>query len=393
MLFGLNENTIVVAVDEMAVPAHLAESFEGIAALGNMQAERLYEEVINIQGAFTAKLQRGISSGNLQEACVEIFQEGALGNFVGKVKEMFKKLWAAIKALFAKFMAWIDSKVKSDKDFIAKYKKTLMSKISEVSDMEYKGHNWKLGNVPGTEVVAVAATVEKVVNEAAEEGKKVLKKTTIVGGGKNRAAVEGKKGETITYGDAVDGVTKEKPEDEDEDKYVDQYNYMQDNSLIGEAKEDGSDREQLVEEGIKKVAAILGVKGNFTEAAEVVKEYKDMIYGGSLEAESMTGPKVSELIKVVEDYAKEKTAAEKAWKAYEKTFNNAVKEFERLEKEFNNNKDNAGKVNLSFSTKIAVAKAQASLANQAAGVFLTALKDRRDEARSILAKVVTYKKK
>ena len=372
MLFGLNENTIVVAVDEMAVPAHLAESFEGIAALGNMQAERLYEEVINIQGAFTAKLQRGISSGNLQEACVEIFQEGALGNFVGKVKEMFKKLWAAIKALFAKFMAWIDSKVKSDKDFIAKYKKTLMSKISEVSDMEYKGHNWKLGNVPGTEVVAVAATVEKVVNEAAEEGKK---------------------GETITYGDAVDGVTKEKPEDEDEDKYVDQYNYMQDNSLIGEAKEDGSDREQLVEEGIKKVAAILGVKGNFTEAAEVVKEYKDMIYGGSLEAESMTGPKVSELIKVVEDYAKEKTAAEKAWKAYEKTFNNAVKEFERLEKEFNNNKDNAGKVNLSFSTKIAVAKAQASLANQAAGVFLTALKDRRDEARSILAKVVTYKKK
>ena len=391
MLFGLNENTIVVAVDEMAVPAHLAESFEGIAALGNMQAERLYEEVINIQGAFTAKLQRGISSGNLQEACVEIFQEGALGNFVGKVKEMFKKLWAAIKALFAKFMAWIDSKVKSDKDFIAKYKKTLMSKISEVSDMEYKGHNWKLGNVPGTEVVAVAATVEKVVNEAAEEGKKVLKKTTIVGGGKNRAAVEGEKGKTITYGDAVDGVTKEKPEDED--KYVDQYNYMQDNSLIGEAKEDGSDREQLVEEGIKKVAAILGVKGNFTEAAEVVKEYKDMIYGGSLEAESMTGPKVSELIKVVEDYAKEKTAAEKAWKAYEKTFNNAVKEFERLEKEFNNNKDNAGKVNLSFSTKIAVAKAQASLANQAAGVFLTALKDRRDEARSILAKVVTYKKK
>ena len=357
MLFGLNENTTVVAIEEMVVPAHLAESFEGIAALGNMKAEKLYEEVLNIQGEFTAKLQRGISTGKLDEACTELLQEGALGNFFGKVKEMFKKLWEAIKAIFAKFMTWLDSKIKSDKDFIAKYKKTLMAKVGEVSDMEYKGHNWNLGEIPGK----VTEEVKKTVEETEKTTENLLKKDI----------VDPKTG----YAPRLTHATADK-----------------DSKMAGffEAKADGSDREQLIEDGIKLIAGALGL-GQLTDPAEVVSEYREKIYGGSVEAETLTGPKVGELIKVVEEYSKDKSAAEKALKSYEKVFNDTVKTLEKLEKEAS--KADSTSVNLSTSTLIAVAKAQASLANQIAGVYLAALKDRRDEARAILAKVVTYKKK
>lgn len=361
MLFGLNENTTVATVEEMVVPAHLAESFEGIVALGNMKAEKLYEEVLNIQGEFTAKLQRGVSTGKLDEACAEILQEGALGSFFGKVKEMFKKLWEAIKALFTKFMAWLDSKIKSDKDFIAKYKKTLIAKAGEVSDMEYKGHNWSFGPAPGTKVTV---EIEKTIDKVDEKSKNILKDGIVTNDGYAGRPKHAEAGKS-TDNDAM-------------------------RIAFGEAKADGSDREQLIEEGIKVIAAALGV-GQLTDPAEVVSEFREKIHGGSIEAETMTGPKVGELIKIVEDYEKDKKDSEKSMKEYEKTFRETIKTLEKLEKSAANAK--SATVDLSTSTLIAVAKAQASLANQIAGVFLAALKERRDEARSILAKVVTYKKK
>lgn len=381
MLFGLQESTTIAAVEEMHVPAHLAESFEGIAALGNMQVEKLYEEVLNVQGAFTAKLQQGISTGRLDEACIEIIQEGALGNFITKIKDLFKKLWAAIKALFTKFMAWLDSKIKSDKDFIAKYKKTLLQKASEVSDMDYKGHKWEMGDLPGVE--KVAAKVEEQVEKATEvlalgwNGKmqnnsSLLPAPTDPKDGGDAAP---KKAPAVAMSNRVPHGSM------DSDDVID--------IKFEEAAKDGSDREELIEKGIIEISKALGL-GSIKESSEVVAEYREKLYGG--EAETLTGPKVSELIKLVEEFSKDKSAAEKAWKAYEKSFNEIVKKFERKEKEFNSNKENANKVDLSFSTEIAVAKEQATLANQLAGVYVTALKDRRNEARSILAKVITYKK-
>ena len=358
MLFGLNENTTVATVEEMVVPAHLAESFEGIVALGNMKAEKLYEEVLNIQGEFTAKLQRGVSTGKLDEACAEILQEGALGNFFGKVKEMFKKLWEAVKALFTKFMAWLDSKIKSDKDFIAKYKKTLIAKSAEVSDMEYKGYKWAFGPAPGTKVTV---EIEKTVEKVEEKSENILKD----------GIVDPKTGYAPK---ATHVLASDDPKTKG----------------FFEAKADGSDREQLIEEGIKVISAALGL-GQLTDPAEVVSEFREKIHGGSMEPETMTGPKVGELIKIVEDYEKDKKDSEKSMKEYEKTFRESIKTLEKLEKSAANAK--SATIDLSTSTLIAVAKAQASLANQIAGVFLAALKERRDEARSILAKVVAYKKK
>ena len=345
MLFGINESTTeMVAVEEMYVPAHLAESFEGIAALGNNQAEKLYEEVINAQGEFSAKLQRGVSTGKLQEACAEIIQEGALANFISKAKELFKKLWAALKALFNKFMTWLDSKMKSDKDFIAKYKQILSKKATEVSDMTYKGHNWGEFD-PARE----SGNLEKAINEAGENGEN----------GANAAA-----------GDAKDGEKK-------------------DAEAGKKPAADGSDREARIDQAMKDVAKLVGVTET-TESADIVSEYREKLYGGSVEAEELTGPNVSSLISIVESYSKDKTAAEKLFKAAEREYNKTIRGYEKTEKAAA--KSSTDTLDMSTSTLIAVSKAEFALVNQLNGVYLAALKARRDESKSILAKVITSKK-
>ena len=352
MLFGLNENTTttMVAVEAMHVPAHLAESFEGIAALGNTYVENLYEEVINAQGEFSAKLQKGISTGKLQEACMEVIQEGAVSNFIAKVKTLFEKLLAAIKALFDKFMVWINNKIKSDKDFLAKYRETLKKKASEVSDMEYKGHKWGTFDV-GKESAAIIKVAEEVKEDAKEAAKIIV----------------------------IDGV-KYKIEKGKPTVKVDE--------AAGDVEKDGSDREAKIEEAIKGMAKLMGVKVS-GEASEVVADYREKLYGGSVDAEVMTGPNVNDLISIVETYEKDKSAAEKAFQALEKSYNETIKIYTKAEKDARDATD----LDMSASTLLAVSKAQASLQNQIAGVYLAALKDRRDESRAVLAKVLTYKKK
>ena len=360
MLFGLNESTTIVAVDPMYVPKHLSESFEGIAALGNMQAEKLYEEVINIQGAYAAKLQRGLSSGRLQEACEEVLQEGVVGNFFTKVKEMFKKLWAAIRALFDKFMAWIDSKFKSDKDFLAKYKEILNKKASEVSNMSYKGHEW--GDFEEKE----AEKISKVVEKAEEKTEKI----THLPNGITMISLSSNKDQT-------------KKDQTGEEKFDNMYN-----DAKKKPKEDGSDREAKIDALMKELSVELKVSPS-SDASDIVNEYKENLYGGSTESVELTGPDVKALMKVVENYSKHKSAAEKLRNKVDRSYSNIIRKYEKLDRDLN--KDTTD-VNMSASTMVAMAKAAATLTNQCAGVYLTALKDRRDEARSILAKVVTYKK-
>ena len=355
MLFGLNESTTIVAVDPMYVPKHLSESFEGIAALGNMQAEKLYEEVINIQGAYAAKLQRGLSSGRLQEACEEVLQEGVVGNFFAKVKEMFKKLWAAIRALFDKFMAWIDSKFKSDKDFLAKYKEILNKKASEVSNMSYKGHEW--GDFEEKEMTSIIEASKKI-EEKTEETKKI-----ILGAWEHPNQQQAKQPSAQEIRDA---------------EYKAKYD---------SAKKEGTDREALIDATIKEISKSV-VNKEFTEPSEVVDEYREMLYGG--EAVELTGPDVKALMKVVENYSKHKAASTKIQNAVDKSYNNVIRTYEKLDRDLNRN--STTDVNMAASTTVACAKAAASLTNQIASLYLTALKDRRDEARSVLAKVVTYKK-
>lgn len=67
-----------------------------------------------------------------------VYEAGDVKGFFGKMKEFFLNLWEKIKGLFKKFFSMFDSYVKSDKDFINKYKKHLLS--VNTKDFKYKGY-------------------------------------------------------------------------------------------------------------------------------------------------------------------------------------------------------------------------------------------------------------
>lgn len=74
-----------------------------------------------------------------------VYEAGDVKGFFGKMKEFFLNLWEKIKGLFKKFFAMFDSYVKSDKDFINKYKKHLMT--VNTKDFKYKGYKFTLEKV------------------------------------------------------------------------------------------------------------------------------------------------------------------------------------------------------------------------------------------------------
>ena len=60
---------------------------------------------------------------------IEAFQEASIKGFIDKLKEMIKKLWAKIKAVFHAFIAKLNSWfMKSGKEFASKYEKELSKK-------------------------------------------------------------------------------------------------------------------------------------------------------------------------------------------------------------------------------------------------------------------------
>ena len=58
--------------------------------------------------------------------------------FFASVKAFFKKLLEKIKGIFVKFVSIIDSWAKSDKDFVNKYKKKVLS--ANTKDFEFNGY-------------------------------------------------------------------------------------------------------------------------------------------------------------------------------------------------------------------------------------------------------------
>ena len=72
-----------------------------------------------------------------------VYTEGTISDFWEKIKEFFKKLWAKIKGLWAKLVATFDQHVKSGKEFIDKYKKTLNDKFNKIDKDKVKFSGYK----------------------------------------------------------------------------------------------------------------------------------------------------------------------------------------------------------------------------------------------------------
>lgn len=74
-----------------------------------------------------------------------VYESGQISAFFSTAKQFFLNIWEKIKGLFRKFFAMIDKYVKSDKDFINKYKSHLLS--VSTTDFKYKGYEFTPGEL------------------------------------------------------------------------------------------------------------------------------------------------------------------------------------------------------------------------------------------------------
>lgn len=91
---------------------------------------QLAEDSILESEEYTARLMEGIGRFELAKisegvAPAEIYTEGMVGAIWEKIKKIFKFAKEWVKVIFRKFMAWVNSIIKSDADFATKYKKDI----------------------------------------------------------------------------------------------------------------------------------------------------------------------------------------------------------------------------------------------------------------------------
>ena len=91
---------------------------------------QLAEDSILEAEEYTARLMEGIGRFELAKisegvAPAEIYTEGMVGAIWEKIKKIFKFAKEWVKVIFRKFMAWVNSIIKSDSDFVNKYKKDI----------------------------------------------------------------------------------------------------------------------------------------------------------------------------------------------------------------------------------------------------------------------------
>lgn len=165
MLFGLNENVVVAPV---AQPTKLFnESFDFVAMEQEMLVEsaRAWNKIETMIGEANCRL---IHEAHTNPDGVSALMENAIGGFFKKVKEFFVKLKNMILEVFSKFMMWVNSKIKSEKDFATKYEKELLAKIVAIGEVEVKGFKYNLDK----EIPSFEEFAPKTLDGDTEDAKK-----------------------------------------------------------------------------------------------------------------------------------------------------------------------------------------------------------------------------
>lgn len=193
MLFGLkelNENAVVLNGNTVQPTSLFNESYDFTAMSYEMleETEKSWTRLNKMVGeANCAMLHESITNPE----GFGVFQENAFKNFYAKVKAFFVKLWGMIKEVFSKFVMWIDSKIKSEKEFVAKYETEIKTKMGVIKKVEVKGFEYTIDAVDTattgipTDAKAIVASVPEDADSAKmeEETKKKFVKAVLGGKG------------------------------------------------------------------------------------------------------------------------------------------------------------------------------------------------------------------
>lgn len=274
-----------------------------------------------------------------------VYTEASAGGFLDKVKQFFMGIWQKVKGLFNRFIAMFDSFVKSDKDFINKYKKDLYSISHSLKDFKYKGYKFS----PGAVTVGGAATAMGTVNSKVENWAAAL-------GGDLAAKKEEFKKINEEYSDYEEDLR---------------------GKIVGEGK---------------------------LNASEFNKALFEKLRSGESEKQEIENPNINDIVTQLEGAAEAKKQAKKAFDELEKVIKHNIKQVEdaksKLVKEMPkdaNAEHSTGVTNSDAvqiaSTGVKCARTQLAILQTVNGAILTALKDESRQNKSICVSLLHYKPK
>lgn len=146
---------------------------------------QLAEDSILEAEEYTSRLMEGIGRFELAKisegvAPAEIYTEGMVGAIWEKIKKIFKFAKEWIKVIFRKFMAWVNSIIKSDADFATKYKKDIEKGFALIDADKEIGIklNADAFDDDGEDIKKKGLSLVGKFIEEDEESKKITGKTT-----------------------------------------------------------------------------------------------------------------------------------------------------------------------------------------------------------------------
>lgn len=145
--------------------SELLENCEAIEPRTDYFAEAALNIVVEGEENYNRIMQAvGIDEYNyFEENGVEMVYEAAdIKGFFGKIKAFFVNLLQKIKGLIKKFISLFDSYTKSDKDFVNKYRKHLLT--VNMKDFEYKGYKFDDAKLTGFNCDKVLDAIRASVN-------------------------------------------------------------------------------------------------------------------------------------------------------------------------------------------------------------------------------------
>lgn len=286
----------------------------------------------------------GISELNYFEATgVEmVYEAGKIEAFFGKVKEFFEKLIKKVKAMYQRFVQWLESYTKNGEDFVKKYESTLKNK--DLSSFEYEG--FKFTNLDG---------IEKIVFTSAGKHMKQTADTL-----KGIQDIKDFKDENGAFTKMYDGFVSYYSDPEIEDKLR--------GEIVGEP-----------------VAA-----GEFTEKLFAYFRNGETSRKG---AETLKGADVIESLSHIKTAKKDIEAAKKAMKTIQGEIEKVLSTLKTTESKLKDkaNTEDGGKVVAIASKAIYAYKTMMNLNVTVKGAYISALKQRNMQARSMCFKALGHK--
>lgn len=323
----------------------------------------------------------------LEETGEELIYEASTGGgFLSKVKEFFVNLLAKIKGLFKKFFALIQSYTATDKEFISKYRSTLL-KIN-TKDFSYKGY--KFTNIDDASTKLANANNEMTTTI-----------TTKISSHSDIIDNIYKSGAVLKIDDSDGGLLKKKGGNgADKDDYVNPIVVKLDGII--KLDEDTDDFDEELRSAAAKGAGLSEGKRTAKELEEDLFEY---YRNGESSKEEIDDVSVSKLLNDIDVTKSVRKEAEKKYKELTKAIDKNIKEVEDIQKQYVKMIPDKEKIN-SDEGRTVVSKLirainiytgalrkQSSILQVVNMAQLKALKDRNRQAKSVCVSLLNYKPK